>query len=152
MKFELGNLTETEIRILALATGYSVETIKKTEKAIQANNMVSLDKVIGSKEDGSETTLGGMIAEDGPSVEELAIKAEQRRLMDKILSERLKPREEMVIRMRYGFDDGNPKTLEEVGQAFNVTRERIRQVEAKALRKLKHYFITRGGGIDGWLI
>lgn len=152
MNFELGNLTEEEIRILALATGYSVETIRKTEKAIQANNLVSLDKVIGSKEDDSETTFGDMIADDGPSVEELAIKAEQRKQLDEILSKRLKPREEMVIRMRYGFDDGQPKTLEEVGKAFNVTRERIRQVEAKALRKLKHYFITQGGGIDGWFI
>ena len=44
----------------------------------------------------------------------------------------------MVIRMRYGLDDGHPRTLEEVGKAFGVTRERIRQIEAKALRKLRH--------------
>ena len=50
----------------------------------------------------------------------------------------LTPREEMVIRMRYGLDDGHPRTLEEVGKAFGVTRERIRQIEAKALRKLRH--------------
>lgn len=152
MNFELGNLTEEEIKILALATGYSVETIRKTEMAIRANNMVSLDVTIGSKEDGSETTFGDMIADDAPSVEELAIKAEQRKQIDQILHSRLKPREELVIRMRYGFDDGQPKTLEEVGQKFHVTRERIRQVEARALRKLEHYFITQGGGMDGWFL
>ena len=48
------------------------------------------------------------------------------------------PREEKVLRLRYGIDDGKPRTLEEVGKEFNVTRERIRQIEAKALRKLRH--------------
>ena len=50
----------------------------------------------------------------------------------------LTPREEKVIRLRYGIDDSRPRTLEEVGREFNVTRERIRQIEAKALRKLRH--------------
>ena len=50
----------------------------------------------------------------------------------------LTPREEKVLRLRYGVDDGRPRTLEEVGKEFNVTRERIRQIEAKALRKLRH--------------
>ena len=50
----------------------------------------------------------------------------------------LTPREEKVLRLRYGIDDGKPRTLEEVGREFNVTRERIRQIEAKALRKLRH--------------
>ena len=50
----------------------------------------------------------------------------------------LTDREENVIRMRFGLDDGIPRTLEEVGKEFNITRERIRQIEAKALRKLRH--------------
>ncbi len=50
----------------------------------------------------------------------------------------LTPREEKVIRLRFGLDDGRPRTLEEVGEEFDVTRERIRQIEAKALRKLRH--------------
>ena len=52
--------------------------------------------------------------------------------------ETLTPREARVLSLRYGLEDGNPKTLEEVGKEFNVTRERIRQIEAKALRKLRH--------------
>ena len=50
----------------------------------------------------------------------------------------LTPREEKVLRLRFGLDDGHPRTLEEVGREFKVTRERIRQIEAKALRKLRH--------------
>ena len=52
--------------------------------------------------------------------------------------ETLTPREEKVLRLRFGLEDGQPRTLEEVGKEFNVTRERIRQIEAKALRKLRH--------------
>ena len=52
--------------------------------------------------------------------------------------ETLTPREEKVLRLRFGLEDGRPRTLEEVGKEFNVTRERIRQIEAKALRKLRH--------------
>ena len=61
--------------------------------------------------------------------------------MDEALK-RLDPREEQVIRMRFGLDGQNPQTLEEVGKEFNVTRERIRQIEAKALRKLRRF--TKG--------
>ena len=60
-----------------------------------------------------------------------------REQLDKVLA-MLEPREEQVLRMRYGLNDGKARTLEEVGKEFNVTRERIRQIESKALRKLKH--------------
>ncbi len=66
--------------------------------------------------------------------------AAQKLLREQLLSviETLTPREQKVIRMRYGLDNSHPRTLEEVGKEFNVTRERIRQIEAKALRKLRH--------------
>ena len=57
--------------------------------------------------------------------------------INEVLSE-LTPREEKVIRLRYGLDDGRSHTLEEVGKEFNVTRERIRQIEAKAIKKMRH--------------
>ena len=66
--------------------------------------------------------------------------AERERLKDEIETAllELNPREQQVMRLRFGLDDGQVRTLEEVGKEFNVTRERIRQIEAKALRKLRH--------------
>lgn len=58
----------------------------------------------------------------------------------------LTEREQMILKLRFGFDDGRPRTLEEVGKVYNVTRERIRQIEEKALRKLKHP--NRKGSLD----
>jgi len=69
--------------------------------------------------------------------QEAAMKMLLREHIDQVL-DTLSPREAMVLKMRYGLLDGKTKTLEEVGQFFNVTRERIRQIEVKALRKLRH--------------
>ena len=60
------------------------------------------------------------------------------------LTEYLSPREEIIIRMRYGLNDGIPMTLEDIGKKFDLTRERIRQIESVALRKLKHKFEDNG--------
>lgn len=60
----------------------------------------------------------------------------------------LTEREQMILKLRFGFDDGRPRTLEEVGRVYNVTRERIRQIEEKALRKLRHP--TRRGKLDSY--
>lgn len=68
--------------------------------------------------------------------EEVAEDKLLRELIDEAV-EALDPREQVIIRLRYGLDDGRPKTLEEVGAMFNVTRERVRQVEQKALKKLR---------------
>ena len=95
----------------------------------------SLDTPIG--EDG-DTVLGDFIpAEDEESVDRLFMKDLLRQEIRKALHT-LTPREEEVIRMRFGLDDGILRTLEEVGKEFDITRERIRQIEAKALRKLRH--------------
>lgn len=109
------------------------------EKVIEiqkiAQDPVSLEKPIGEEEDSH---LGDFI-EDNTSASP-AEKAETRMLKEHLLEvlSTLTPRENEVIRKRYGLDDSRPKTLEEVGREFNVTRERIRQIEAKALRKLRH--------------
>ena len=110
-----------------------VERVKEIKKVSQ--EPVSLETPIGEEEDSH---LGDFIPdEDAPSPSELAAYALLREQLDEII-QTLTPREAKVLRLRFGLDDGKARTLEEVGKEFNVTRERIRQIEAKALRKLRH--------------
>ena len=100
-----------------------------------AQDPVSLETPIGEEEDSH---LGDFI-EDEQSAAPTDVVAGNM-LKEQLINvlDSLTPREEKVLRLRYGIDDGKPRTLEEVGKEFNVTRERIRQIEAKALRKLRH--------------
>lgn len=118
---------------IAEKMGITEEKVIEIQKIAQ--DPVSLEKPIGEDEDSH---LGDFI-EDNTSASP-AEKAETRMLKEHLLEvlSTLTPRENEVIRKRYGLDDSRPKTLEEVGREFNVTRERIRQIEAKALRKLRH--------------
>ncbi|MBP6063028.1 MAG: RNA polymerase sigma factor RpoD [Fusobacteriaceae bacterium] len=106
-------------------------------KGIQEMNQdpISLQTAVGSEEDSE---LGDFV-EDNKALNpyEQTNRVLLREQLDEVLST-LSEREERVLRYRYGLDDGSPKTLEEVGKLFKVTRERIRQIEVKALRKLKH--------------
>ena len=96
---------------------------------------VSLETPIGEEEDSH---LGDFIPDDdAPAPAEAASYTLLREQIKKVLAT-LTPREEKVLRLRFGLEDGRQRTLEEVGKEFNVTRERIRQIEAKALRKLRH--------------
>ena len=100
-----------------------------------AQEPVSLETPIGEEEDSH---LGDFIPDDDAPV---PAEAASQTLLKEQLADVLKtltPREEKVLRLRFGLEDGRPRTLEEVGKEFNVTRERIRQIEAKALRKLRH--------------
>ena len=107
--------------------------ISEIERFIQAP--ISLETPIGEEND---STLGSFLFDENEkSPTDNAIDNNLQEKIKKSLST-LTPREETVIRLRYGIDDHKPKTLEEVGAIFNVTRERIRQIEAKALRKLRH--------------
>jgi len=118
---------------IAEKMGVSVDKINEIQQISQ--DPVSLEKPIGEEED---SRLVDFIEDnDTPSP---SSQAEANMLNDKLkeVLDTLTPRENEVIRRRYGLDDGKPKTLEEVGKEFNVTRERIRQIEAKALRKLRH--------------
>ncbi len=95
----------------------------------------SLNVPIGEDE---TTELGEVIPDDGViPIDEMIENRELRRILDEIL-DTLTPREKEIIRLRFGLEDNQPRTLEEVGKIFNVTRERIRQIESKALRKLRH--------------
>ncbi|MFN9189763.1 MAG: sigma-70 family RNA polymerase sigma factor, partial [Pseudanabaena sp.] len=89
---------------------------------------------IGKEED---SRLGDFIESEGETPDDQVAKSLLREDLESVLGT-LSPRERDVLRLRYGLDDGRMKTLEEIGQIFNVTRERIRQIEAKALRKLRH--------------
>ena len=100
-----------------------------------AQEPVSLETPIGEEEDSH---LGDFIPDDDAPI---PAEAASQTLLKEQLADVLKaltPREEKVLRLRFGLEDGRPRTLEEVGKEFNVTRERIRQIEAKALRKLRH--------------
>ena len=110
-----------------------VEKVREISKIAQ--EPVSLETPIGEEEDSH---LGDFIPdEDVPSPAEAAAFSMLKEQLMEVLST-LTDREQQVLRLRFGLDDGRARTLEEVGQQFNVTRERIRQIEAKALRKLRH--------------
>lgn len=111
----------------------SVERVREIMKIAQ--EPVSLETPIGEEEDSH---LGDFIEDqDAPAPAEAASFMLLKEQLEEVL-ETLTPREEKVLRLRFGLDDGRSRTLEEVGQHFGVTRERIRQIEAKALRKLRH--------------
>ena len=110
--------------------------LEKVRKVLKiAKEPVSLETPVGDEEDRH---LGDFIQDDNAVIPiDAAINSNLRQTTTKILSS-LTPREERVLRMRFGIGMNSDHTLEEVGQQFSVTRERIRQIEAKALRKLKH--------------
>ena len=113
--------------------GISISKVKSVYKIAQ--DTVSLDKPIGNEE---ESFLGDFIADRTVTspAHSAALGLLQEKL-NKVLGT-LSPREQKVLEMRFGLSDGTPKTLEEVGMMFNVTRERVRQIETKALKKLRH--------------
>ena len=128
---ELGR--EPRAEEIAHRLGVPVEKVRKTKEIAQ--QPISLETPIGEEEDSH---LGEFI-EDKSSVSpsDMAINNSLQEQTESMLKT-LTPREERVIKMRFGLEDGSEHTLEEVGQSFAVTRERIRQIEAKALRKLRH--------------
>ena len=128
---ELGH--EASAEEIAEHMGMSVEKVREIMKISQ--DPVSLEMPIGEEEDSH---LGDFIEDDSnPAPADVAAQ----RLLSEQLNEvlhTLTPREEQVLKLRFGLIDGRARTLEEVGKEFHITRERIRQIEAKALRKLRH--------------
>ena len=118
---------------IAKAMDISEEKVAEIQKIAQ--EPISLENPVGEEEDSK---MADFIEDE--SVKSPVEMATQNLLREQLLGviETLTPREQKVIRLRYGLDDSHPRTLEEVGKEFNVTRERIRQIEAKALRKLRN--------------
>lgn len=118
---------------VALKVDMPVERVREIMKVSQ--EPVSLETPIGEEEDSH---LGDFIQDDQVAVpaDAATFTMLHEQLMEVL--DTLTEREQKVLRLRFGLDDGRPRTLEEVGREFNVTRERIRQIEAKALRKLRH--------------
>jgi RNA polymerase primary sigma factor len=118
---------------IAECLGITAEKVREIMKIAQ--DPVSLETPIGEEEDSH---LGDFVEDvDSPAPSESASYSLLREQLCNILHT-LTPREEQVIKLRFGLEDGRPRTLEEVGKQFQITRERIRQIEAKALRKLRH--------------
>ena len=118
---------------IAAALDMPVDRVREIMRIAQ--DPVSLETPIGEEEDSH---LGDFIPdENAPEPTEAASQVLLKEQINQVLST-LTEREEKVLRLRFGLEDGRSRTLEEVGQMFNVTRERIRQIEAKALRKLRH--------------
>jgi RNA polymerase primary sigma factor len=118
---------------LARRMDTTVDRVRSARKIAQTP--MSLETPIGEEEDAH---LGDFIEDKtvvSPSEAAITLNLQEKVAL---MLRRLTPREERIIRMRFGFEDGNPHTLEEVGEVFAVTRERIRQIEAKVLRKLRH--------------
>ena len=117
---------------IAEAMGVTEDKVSEVQRIAQ--DPISLESSIGEEQDSKIQD----IVEDENALSPMEV-TEQTLLKEQLLAviETLTPREQKVIRLRYGLDDGHPRTLEEVGREFNVTRERIRQIEAKALRKLR---------------
>ncbi len=129
---------DPEIEELAKAMELTPERVREIMRISQKT--ISIDQPVGEEED---SLLGDFIPDElSPSPSEQASDHVLQELLADILAE-LSPREEKVLRLRFGLDDGRTRTLEEVGREFQVTRERIRQIEAKALRKMRHPSRTR---------
>ncbi|MBQ4290236.1 MAG: RNA polymerase sigma factor RpoD [Clostridia bacterium] len=128
---ELGH--EATAEEIAQQMDMTPEKVREIMKIAQ--DPVSLETPIGEEEDSH---LGDFIEDDtSPAPADAASYQMLREQLDEVLGT-LTPREEEVLRLRFGLKDGRTRTLEEVGRVFNITRERIRQIEAKALRKLRH--------------
>lgn len=123
----------------------SLSPIQKVEYIQQLLIMTDI-KSLNTKvynQDGDAVELGNSIPDDSPALDEIvSMKERDERLLKFV--KLLRPREQVVIRLRYGLDDGRKRTLEEIAAMYGITRERIRQIESKALKHLRLKLIKKG--------
>lgn len=115
---------------------WTEEEVIKLLSILNTINVDSLDRPVSNDCEDNPLILGDSVLDEGPGPQELAERSDRNRILNEAVS-KLKPKEAMIIQMRYGLKDGKFRTLDECGAYFGVTRERIRQVETKAMRKLK---------------
>ena len=117
--------------------------VEKVKNILEMNqDPISLETPVGSEDDSE---LGDFVEDDKfLNPHEATVRSVLKEKLNEVLKKELNEREEQVLRLRYGLDDGAPKTLEEVGKIFEVTRERIRQIEVKAINKLKNIKKKKG--------
>lgn len=123
---------------------WTEQDVLKILAVMKSLEIDSLDREIDTTSDNprDRRTLGDTIQDTGPDPQELAEQKELHEILLKAVQQ-LKPRQEMIIKLRFGLETGQPMTLDEVGQLYGVTRERIRQVETKALEKLRWLLLTK---------
>lgn len=135
---EMGD--EPTIEQLAKAMGVSVKKVLQLQQASQ--EPLSLDKLVGEEED---TSLGSLIHDQNVrDPEEVMLEMERRRVLNELLETELTDRERQVIVRRLGYGDQEEQVLQEIGEALKISRERVRQIEAQAMRKLREAAKRRG--------
>jgi RNA polymerase nonessential primary-like sigma factor len=124
-----------EITDEELAHELDIEIDRLQDLKNNARDLVSLDQTVGTEDDAS---LGDFIADEGAANAHASVEFGLMRSQLAEVLDTLESRERAVVRMRYGLDDGNPRTLDDIGKAFGLSRERIRQIERETMAKLRH--------------
>lgn len=119
---------------------YTADDVREIQRYMNMINIVSLSTPVG---DEGLHELGEFILDESPSIQEKIEEEERQELLIKMVHECLRPREEKVILELYGLKNRKRKTLQQVGDMFGVSRERIRQIELSALKRLKNYISTK---------
>ena len=126
-------------------TEWTEEKIIEIQRLIQMLEVTSLNYIVKSKNDNSDVNgieLGELLEDTSPGPPEILEEIDAKERLITFVN-KLPPREMRVITLRYGLDDGKAKTLDEVGKMFGVTRERVRQIEVRGLRKLRQLIIDK---------
>ena len=122
-----------------------LNTTEKVEYMLRIMRMTEVDSInkLLRNEDDDSIEQGDLIPDTAPSLEELIINKESTSTLLNIVKT-LRPREQIILKLRYGLEDGNRRTLEEVGKMYKLTRERVRQIERIALKKLRLKLLNKG--------